>query len=688
MSTLSISKKINLLILSLLILVASSIIFVNTWFYRNDMRNQLLNTQLPLMSERILSKLDDKIMETSRGLGLAAREPVLIDWIKRGEPNSELDKIYELLESIVKTYNTLGANFVSQQTGQYSDLLENKRDWSYIISDKDVWFSAFRDSKAEVGITVYVADKDWGTKAFINRRVEVNGKYAGLISVSIDINDLVQELSRMNIGEHGNTFIADPDGIMRFNADKELISQPLTSAAPAYAALWNQATAKDSYTFEYVDKDGDKRYAIVSKIPVLGWYLCTEASDAELMQNVWSSITTSVLISIVLAILGSILAFFVVRSMVNPLRETASYAGAVSRGELDRKLNVERGDEIGVLATALRQMVDSLKQKIAHAEEEGHRAQSQMRLAEEAMQESHRQQEQVTAMLQTTQTGAEEVSGISLALGEVSQRLENQIQNINAGAEEQYTSLQSTSEAVTHMIEMFNEIMQNANNTAQSVDTARQQALAGEQSVGAVINAIENVNNTAENMKTAMYSLENQAMSINLILETISDIADQTNLLALNAAIEAARAGESGRGFAVVADEVRKLAEKTMLATKDVGNAIANIQASAHENINIMEQTVEAVREATGLAGNSGESLHNIVSVSGENAHQVTCIADSVSSLAQTSNAITGALEDINKIAISTKSGMQETSAIVGSLVEQTGRLDALIGKLTSEQNH
>ena len=675
-------RKINILLIAPLLLVAATIIFLNTYFYRSDMRDQLVTVQLPLMSDSILSRIDTTIMEPSRGLGLAAHNPLLQDWVRKGEPNEGyLDQIYLMLDSIVSTYRTLGANFVSQHTGQYTDLQSGKRDYSYIISAKDTWFSGFRDSNMPVGITVYVGDAMWGTKAFINRRVDVDGKYAGLISISIDLVSFVKELSGMVIGKDGRTFIADKTGIMRFTADEKVLNKPLSDILPAYSTEWSKITGTDSHTFTY-EQNGDTRYVITRRIPALDWYLCTEASGTEFMQHVRESATTSIVISVILAIVGSLVGMLFVRGIVQPLKETAAFASAVSSGDLNKRLDIDRQDEIGVLAQSLRDMVDSLRQKISQAEEEGKKAQAQMQRAEQAMQESDVQKNKTTAMLETTHLGAEEAGGISVVLSKASKQLGEENKRVTAGAEKQYASLRGTSDAVGAMVNMFTEIMHGADKTAQSVDVARQKAQEGEQRVADVIGAIGRVNDTTENMKRSMATLDEQTAGINRILETITDIADQTNLLALNAAIEAARAGDAGRGFAVVADEVRKLAEKTMLATKDVSTAINNVQKSAKDNLKSMDETYAAVSQATKLAGDSGEALNSIVSLSEDNAGQVNSIAQSVAGLVKQCESITTALGTVNSIAVDTINGMGTSSGIIQDLIGQATKLDALILKL------
>ena len=221
-----------------------------------------------------------------------------------------------------------------------------------------------------------------------------------------------------------------------------------------------------------------------------------------------------------------------------------------------------------------------------------------------------------------------------------------------------------------------------ASAAAGSSDQARGKAEVGSSVVKNVIAAIALVDSKTESLKGSLNELGTRAEGIGRIMSVITDIADQTNLLALNAAIEAARAGEAGRGFAVVADEVRKLAEKTMQATKEVGDAVQAIQTGTQNNIRGMEETTAAVGESTRLAQEAGGALREIVDISALSAQQVKGIEHASEEQSKVSEYISTGATQIHAIAGNTASLMAKSRETVAVVSKLTGQINELVREL------
>jgi methyl-accepting chemotaxis protein len=256
------------------------------------------------------------------------------------------------------------------------------------------------------------------------------------------------------------------------------------------------------------------------------------------------------------------------------------------------------------------------------------------------------------------------------------------VEQSSRGAEMQTQRVEETSTAMGQMTATVLEVAQSASRAAQSSDVAREKARDGSGVVGQAVAAIGAVQDRALVLKDNMSALGRKSEDIGRIMNVISDIADQTNLLALNAAIEAARAGDAGRGFAVVADEVRKLAEKTMTATREVGEAIRGIQDGARETVGEVERTVEDIEAATGLARSSGLVLEDIVRLVVEATDQVRSIATASEEQSAASEEISRSVEEVNVISRETSEAMNQSARAVGELAEQALSLRTLIGEL------
>ncbi len=157
--------------------------------------------------------------------------------------------------------------------------------------------------------------------------------------------------------------------------------------------------------------------------------------------------------------------------------------------------------------------------------------------------------------------------------------LSGSIDNMSTKLEAKAKAVDNISNTTQNIIANVTKVSNSAEEASSFTTQTMQGSIQSQKDLQTIIESMQSLNDIALNASKEVSTLSEKSAEIKKVTNVIDEIADQTNLLALNAAIEAARAGEHGRGFAVVADEVRILAEKTAVATSQVGISVNLIQS-------------------------------------------------------------------------------------------------------------
>jgi methyl-accepting chemotaxis protein len=260
-------------------------------------------------------------------------------------------------------------------------------------------------------------------------------------------------------------------------------------------------------------------------------------------------LATAVLVSIMA---GLALAWFITRSITQPINSAVKIAQTVASGDLGSRIEVNSQDETGQLMQALKDMNDSL-----------------------------------VGIVGKVRSGTDTIATASsqIAAGN---------HDLSSRTEQQASSLEETAAS---MEELTSTVKQNADNARQANQLA----------VSASSVAVKGGCVVAEVVGT-MGAINASSRKIVDIIGVIDGIAFQTNILALNAAVEAARAGEQGRGFAVVAAEVRNLAQRSASAAKEIktliGDSVDKVEEGSKqvaEAGRTMDEIVDSVKRVTDI---------------------------------------------------------------------------------------
>ena len=257
---------------------------------------------------------------------------------------------------------------------------------------------------------------------------------------------------------------------------------------------------------------------------------------------------TFIALMIAMTLLLSITAYlFTCRAVSTPLKEIVAFASRLAEGDLTHSLNIQKNDEIGELAQALNNTVQSLANLITEIQ----RSAGQVSVEGDSLLSS-------TDVLQ-----------------QASQEAESKAVAIRSNADLASSSVSGLAAAMEEMTATITEIAKNS---------------------GDARNVAVQATEEAQNAQLIIQQLAEASVKIGEASKLIGSIAEQTNLLALNATIEAARAGEAGKGFAVVANEVKELAKQTGNSVMEIDNIVGSIQSGAHQSVEAVQKVAATIQ--------------------------------------------------------------------------------------------
>jgi len=428
--------------------------------------------------------------------------------------------------------------------------------------------------RAVSGISTYsevVFSKDTGQPVVtVTVPIKRNGRITGVLFGMRDGDEITKLIENIKIGETGYSYIINREGTNQGHRNRKLVHEqfsPIKAVAENKSLqplvdFLNKAMAEGGGAARYFFNGKDIYGALAPINNTDGWFVVLAMELNEILEGVDYLRNVIFGITLLLLILGGLLAFFIGSGIASPVIEAVKYSEVMADLDLTKEMSgefLERKDEIGTLANSLQSLSNTLK-------------------------------ETVIGIIKASQQ-------VAIATEQIGQ--DNQ--NLSQRTSEQASSL----EEIAATIEESNA------STRQNSDNAREASKLADNT----LSLAQNGGVIVQDAVKSIGEINESSAKIADIITMINEIAFQTNLLALNAAVEAARAGEQGRGFAVVAGEVRNLAQRAGGAAKEIDllikdsvNKIENGTELVNKSGLALKEIIEAVKQVSMLVSEMAAS--------------------------------------------------------------------------------
>jgi signal transduction histidine kinase/CheY-like chemotaxis protein len=208
------------------------------------------------------------------------------------------------------------------------------------------------------------------------------GDVRGVILGSISLSILNQRITRLRPGSHALFSLVDRrnGGIILAHHDSKQVLQPVSGKVEAITQLLNGERG----AVETKNNAGELILISFAPVPDLPWGIVISQPSNEVFAAVTEAAWDGAILMAAMLLITALSATWLVRHVTQPLGELRDAASSFSAGDLTRRVNFARQDELGELGHAFNEMAAALAQRSAELEKANWELYEQNRVVQQA----------------------------------------------------------------------------------------------------------------------------------------------------------------------------------------------------------------------------------------------------------------------------------------------------------------
>ena len=192
----------------------------------------------------------------------------------------------------------------------------------------------------------------------------------GATVVEVNLKFIWEVVSRMRVGTGGVAYVVDGKGFLVAHPDISLVLRKVDlSGLPQVKAAVGAAPDTEWREIpDARDSAGEPVLAGFAVIDALGWRVLVEQPASAVFAPLYDALLRTILLLLAGVAISLLASVFLVRRMVEPIRELQLGAERIGAGDLTGRIDVRTGDELQVLAQRFNEMAEQLRESYAGLE--------------------------------------------------------------------------------------------------------------------------------------------------------------------------------------------------------------------------------------------------------------------------------------------------------------------------------